>query len=356
MKRILSIVLVIALTLSSLVLFSGCDDKGKSEKTKYDGFFVKGNTLYDANGEEFIMRGINIAHGWYKSFTMESLEKCAEFGCNTVRVVLGEGSHYDEDLDTDIARIIEKCKELNMVAVLEPHDFTGTNNPDDIQRAVKFWIKNQDVLIGEEKYVIINLANEWWGDWTVTGWRDGYISAIKQMREAGFKHTLMVDCAGYGQYAKSIFQGAQAIYESDVTGNTMFSIHMYDVTGGNERTVQRNIDKTLELGLCLCIGEFSCEHFGKEVVEDYIMEYTTQKRVGYIAWSYAGNGSGLQPLDVTTPWSHELTEWGKKLVNGPYGLMETSNICSVFDTDNDVNAANKNDYKFPEVATTVEGE
>ena len=38
------------------------------------------------------------------------------------------------------------------------------------------------------------------------------------------------------------------------------------------------------------------------------------------------------------------------------GIVKTSNICSVFDTDNDVNAANKNDYKFPEVATTVEGE
>ena len=357
MKKVLSILLAVTLILTGILTFSGCS-KDESTPSKsgesHDGFYVEGTKLYDANGNEFVMRGINVAHAWYKSFTMDSLERCAELGCNTVRVVLGEGSQYDEDLDTDVARIIKKCKELNMIAVLEPHDFTGMNNQDDIMRAVKYWEKIKSVIEGEEKYVIINIANEWWGEWTTKGWKEGCINAIKQLREDGFKHVIMVDCAGYAQYTKSIFSSAKDVYAADPTGNTMFSIHMYDNAGGNDTVVKRNIDKTLAMGLCLCIGEFSCEHKGNPVAEEYIMKYTTETGVGYIAWSYAGNGSGLQPLDVTTPWTGELTEWGEYLIKGEGGIKETSVICSVFDKGNGKNANNKNKYTF--TTPTSEGE
>ena len=355
MKRIISLILVTTLVLSCAFMFTGCPENSNgNSNTKHDGFYVEGTKLYDANGNEFIMRGINVAHAWYKSFTDDSLDRCAELGCNTVRVVLGEGSQYDEDLDTDVAHIIKKCKEHNMIVVLEPHDFTGTNNIDDIMYAVKYWEKIRSVIEGEEAYVIMNLANEWWGDWTSSEWCEGYKQAIKKLRDDGFKHTFMIDCAGYAQYTKSIFAYGQEVLEADPTGNTMFSIHMYDNAGGNEVVVKRNIDKTLDLGLCLCIGEFSCEHKGNPVAEEYIMKYCTELGVGYIAWSYAGNGAGLQPLDVTTPWTGELTEWGKYLIEGEGGIKETSVICSVFDTNNNVNAANGNKYKFNTTSPEVD--
>lgn len=345
MKKVVSVLMILVLCLTSSLIFTGCP-KNEDGDFAHDGFYVEGTKLYDANGKEFVMRGINVAHAWYKSFTDDSLKRCAELGCNTVRVCLAEGSQYEEDIAEDVQKIIKKCKELNMIAVLEPHDFTGMNRIEDIDYAVTYWKKLYDVLKGEEAYVIINIANEWCGEWTTFNWKEGYVKAIKELRDFGFKHTFMIDCAGYAQYAKSIFASGKEVYEADPTGNTMFSIHMYDNAGGSETVVKRNIDKTLDLGLCLCIGEFSCEHKGNEVEEEYIMKYTTDMGVGYIAWSYAGNGSGLQPLDVTVPWTGELTEWGKYLVEGEGGLKETSVICSVFDTNNKVNAANKTKFDF----------
>ena len=38
-----------------------------------DGFYVNGTTICDANGNSFKMRGVNISHAWYTSYTETSL-------------------------------------------------------------------------------------------------------------------------------------------------------------------------------------------------------------------------------------------------------------------------------------------
>ena len=58
----------------------------------------------------------------------------------------------------------------------------------------------KNVLSGTEKYVIVNIANEWYGTWNGSAWADGYKSAIRSVRNAGITNMLMVDCAGWGQY------------------------------------------------------------------------------------------------------------------------------------------------------------
>ena len=59
--------------------------------TAVNGFHVSGTKLLDANGNEFIMRGINHAHTWYKDQTPTALRAMAAAGCNTVRLVLSNG-------------------------------------------------------------------------------------------------------------------------------------------------------------------------------------------------------------------------------------------------------------------------
>lgn len=41
----------------------------------------------------------------------------------------------------------------------------------------------------------------------------------------------MVDCAGWGQYPKSIADAGQSVLQSDSQKNIMFSIHMYEYAG-----------------------------------------------------------------------------------------------------------------------------
>ena len=42
-----------------------------------DGFYVSGTTLYDANGNPFVLRGVNIAHAWYKGYNETSIKAAA---------------------------------------------------------------------------------------------------------------------------------------------------------------------------------------------------------------------------------------------------------------------------------------
>ena len=57
------------------------------------GFSVAGGKLYDANGTEFIMRGVNHAHTWYPQQT-SSFADIKALGANTVRVVLSSGDRW----------------------------------------------------------------------------------------------------------------------------------------------------------------------------------------------------------------------------------------------------------------------
>lgn len=55
----------------------------------------------------------------------------------------------------------------------------------------------KSILSANKKYVIVNIANEWYGTWNGSAWASGYKTAIKNMRNAGIHNLLMVDYAGY---------------------------------------------------------------------------------------------------------------------------------------------------------------
>lgn len=40
-------------------------------KAASDGFYISGTSVYDANGNKFVMRGVNIAHAWLSDFLDE---------------------------------------------------------------------------------------------------------------------------------------------------------------------------------------------------------------------------------------------------------------------------------------------
>ena len=296
------------------------------------GFYVDGTKLYDANGNEFVMRGINHSHTWFKGQLDTALPAIAETGANTVRIVLSNGRQYNKDSLESIVEIIEKCKKYKMIAIVEVHDGTGSNDASVLSGIVDYWIEMKDALIGNEAYVILNIANEWYGDWGVDEWAEAYIKEIPRIREAGIENLIMVDSAGWGQYPMSIAKRGKDVLAADPLGNTMFSIHMYGSAGGTEKVIKRNIDNVLKQGLCVCIGEFGYNHSDGDVKEEYIMEYCTEIGVGYLGWSWKGNGGGVEYLDIAKEWDGSVlsADWGENLINGEYGIKKTSEICSVF--------------------------
>lgn len=284
------------------------------------GFHVKGTELLDKNGDPYVMRGVNHGHSWFKQDLEEAIPAIAETGANTVRIVLSNGQQWEKDDASELARVLAATETYGLTTVLEVHDATGSDNPDDLDKAVDYWIEMADVLKGTEDRVIINIANEWYGVWRSDVWAEAYAQAIPRLRSAGLAHTLIVDAAGWGQYPASIHERGADVFASDPLKNTMFSIHMYEYAGADRATVSENIDGVLAENLAVVIGEFGHRHHDGDVDEDAILAYTAERQVGWLAWSWYGNSGGVEYLDLAEGPSGPLTSWGERIVYGEMGL------------------------------------
>lgn len=152
---------------------------------------------------------------------------------------------------------------------------------------------------------------------------------------------LMVDCAGWGQYPDSIKYNGKEVFNADSQRNTVFSIHMYEYAGGDSTTVKTNIDNALSIGVPVVIGEFGAQHTNGDVDEQTILNYCAQKGVGYLGWSWKGNGSGLEYLDISNTWDgSSLTDWGNTLFYGTNGIKSTASVCSVYGTSSGSSSGN----------------
>ena len=298
------------------------------------GFKVSGTKLLDANGNQFVMRGINHAHAWYKGQENTVIPAIAKTGANTVRIAFSDGQRGDlggYDSIDNVKKLIKLCEDNKLIAVVEVHDTTGSDDASTLDKAADYWISMKSALQGHEDTVILNIGNEWCGAWNSSKWASGYKSVIPKLRNAGIKNTLMIDCAGWGQYPKSIADYGKDVFNSDPDKNTMFSIHMYEYAGANKDMVINNMNGALNQNLAVCIGEFGSRHTDGDVDECAIMDYCNYTGSGYIGWSWKGNGDTWKYLDIANDWSgSSFSGWGNTLLNYSNGIKKTSKTCSVY--------------------------
>ncbi|MFE9837801.1 cellulase family glycosylhydrolase [Streptomyces sp. NPDC005551] len=321
---------LLAIAASLLAVPSTAHAQSQAEQ----GFHVSDGRLLDANGKDFVLRGVNHAHAWYPTRTPQALKDIKALGANSVRVVLATGDRWTKNGAADVAAVVTQCKQNRLVCVLEAHDTTGYGEQAgavSLSRAVDYWLSIQDVLKGQEKYVILNLGNEPHGNSGYTAWTSDTQNAIKRMRDAGFDHTLMADAPNWGQdWAFTMRDNAAKVFAGDPDRNTVFSIHMYGVFDtANE--VNDYLNRFTSQHLPLAIGEFGNAHSDGDPDEDAIMAAAQRQGVGYLGWSWSGNGGGVEYLDLATDFdASRLSAWGRRLFEGANGIKQTSREASVF--------------------------
>ena len=295
------------------------------------GIHVQGSKLLDANGKEFIFRGVNLAHAWYTDKTEFSMVEISALGANSARIVLACGAKWDKTPYSEVQNIAKWCEKYGLICVLELHDFTGSNKASDItEKALNYWVEMKDLLNAYKKYIIINIANEWIGAFALnkeTLWRETYITAVKSMRENGIENAIMIDASGYAQDTGPITKNANKVLEADPDGNIIFSYHVYDSLGKNDNTLISGFDGLKNTGVCWVVGEFGWRHGWTNVAYKTLMEYCRENNIGWIAWSWAGNSGGDECLDLTdvkTFSGSDLTDWGKDVFYGDNGIQKTS--------------------------------
>jgi mannan endo-1,4-beta-mannosidase len=297
------------------------------------GFSVAGGKLYDANGAEFVMRGVNHAHTWYPQQT-SSFADVKALGANTVRVVLSSGDRWTRNTNADVANVISLCRANRLICVLEVHDTTGYGEQSGaitLARAVDYWLSLADVLVGQERYVIVNIGNEPYGNQNYASWATDNATAIKRLRAGGLTHTIMVDAPNWGQdWSFTMRDNAASVFAADPARNTVFSIHMYGVFD-TAAEISDYLGRFRSAGLPIVVGEFGFNHSDGDPDEDAILAYTQANGIGWLGWSWSGNGGGVEYLDLATAFNPaNLTTWGQRLFDGVNGIRQTSREASVF--------------------------
>ncbi|ASS64945.1 MULTISPECIES: cellulase family glycosylhydrolase [unclassified Paenibacillus] len=298
------------------------------------GFYVSGSSLLDANGSSFVMRGVNNPHIWFDSQAYAALTDIAAKGANTVRIVWSTSGAASR-----LQQIIDRCKALKMVSVIELHDVTGSNDAARLNDMAKYFARSdvKAVLNSNEKYALVNIANEWGGsDLSDTAWRDAYQTAISTLRSGGINNTIVIDGSGWGQNSSPIKAYGQTLLNYDPKHNVMFSIHMYGSWNDSSR-IGTELQAIKNLGLAVTVGEFGYNYnngsnnLGCKVNAQEVLNQAQAKGIGYLAWSWTGNDSANSWLDLaaSSDWK-TLTSWGSLVFNGTNGIASTSKKATVF--------------------------
>lgn len=298
------------------------------------GIRVDGTSFVEGNGTPLVLRGANHAHTWYPGET-DSFAQIRAAGANAVRVVLSNGDQWTRNSSADITAVINLCKANSLICVLEVHDSTGWGDTayapraTDMSRAVDYWIANKAVLVGQESYVIINIANEPVGNDQASQWTAQTTTALQRMRAAGFQHALVVDAPNWGQdYSLTMQSNAQTVLAADPQADTMLSVHMYQVYG-TATAVNQYLDYYRTRGLPVMVGEFGWAHStgaSENVAEEAIIAYAKQYGTSWLAWSWCGNGGGVEYLDLIAGGCSgtTLTAWGTTIKNALTGTPTAS--------------------------------
>ncbi|WP_432841829.1 cellulase family glycosylhydrolase [Dactylosporangium sp. CA-092794] len=304
---------------------------GRSQKSPQQtaGLHVSGRDILEADGNRFVMRGVSHPYAWYRDQN-RSFADIKRLGANSVRVVLTAGVAAGE-----VADVIAECKRNRLICVLEYHDTTGHGDAgggsSTLDQAAAYWVALRDVLAGQEDYVVVNLGNEPFGNTEARDWTGATKAAIGKLRDAGLRHLVMVDGPNWGQDWSGVMRtNAASVLAADPRRNTVFSVHMYGVYDTAAK-VTGYFDAFATAGLPLVVGEFGWKHSDGDVDEDAIIDGAQARGIGYLGWSWSGNGGGVEYLDTALGFDPaRLTAWGRRLFDGANGIRATAKEATVY--------------------------
>jgi len=303
-----------------------------------NGFFVLNGKLYDANGNEFRIRGVNRTH-----WDSDSAAGIAKSGANTVRWAID----FTRAAATNVSLIQSQSINENNVPIAGNWTGTCNDSPSALSAAVSTWVSQAASWTTINKYLIINVLNEW-GPSNSTVWRDSYISAIASLRSAGYLGTILVDSGGCGQDISDLLTYSTAVFNSDPQKNVLFALHVY----GNIPTssVAGDLASLAALsksaGMAFLVGEFGP---GKNIgpsptmtTPADVITAAESNGIGWLAWAWDDNNLSNGESDNT--WfsmtyagpgiytkTSDLTDYGQDVVLNPtYGISTLATLASIF--------------------------
>lgn len=316
------------------------------------GFFIGTDLkLYDANGYEYRIRGLNRTH-----YDGGSGPGIANSKANTERWVLDwENGATPSDF---AAQFTTENFDNKMVAI--PGVWTTTaatggltvtcdSTSTTLDAAVTDWVNQLSVWDTIEQWSLINIANEWGpaaaDEGGSTLWRDAYISAVSTLRTAGYTHTLVIDSGSCGQSFNCLTEYGPAVFASDPQKNILFSIHVYGNIQAGQATSLLTPLAPQNSGIPLVIGEFGPgRNIGPSpttLTPDELISAAENLGIGWMGWAWDDNDlpdamsddnwfafvyANATGYDTSNP--ADLTIYGKDVVLNWFPLARPATIFS----------------------------
>jgi len=319
---------------------SGGTAQARPSYNRSTGFFVVGSKLYDASGNEFRIRGLNHLHWDDQSVGLPKT------GANTERWDLD----FKQPIATNLA-LMQRSIDNKLVPMAGNWDGTCDKSSASLSKIVSTWVANASQWNTLEKYLLVNIANEW-GPENSVEWRDQYIAAIAALRNAGINATIVVDSGGCGQDDQDVILYGAEVFNSDPQKNVVFDVHIYG--GWQEhpdpaqpwfRNINQTFDKLAATGLPILIGEFGP---GRDIgpsptllTPGEVITAAESHNFGWLAWAWDDPaGEYTNPprddwfaLSFTGDYNStaDLTTFGKDVIENPvYGLKLLGKPASIF--------------------------
>jgi mannan endo-1,4-beta-mannosidase len=303
-----------------------------------NGFFVLNGKLYDANGYEFRVRGVNRVH-----WDSNSAAGIAKSGANAVRWLID----FSREAKDNVKLIQAQSIQNSNVPILGNWAGTCKSDPAILVSIVSTWIAQAPQWTKLNKYLIVNVANEW-GESDSAAWRDAYIGAIRSLRSAGYLGTILVDTGGCGQDIQDLLQYSAAVFNSDPQRNVMFALHIYG--GMPTASVGPYLAQLAALrdteGIPFLVGEFGPgRNIGPSATLTTPRDVITAAEangIGWLAWAWDDNN--LPNARANDAWfsmtyagvgvyttASDLTIFGRDVVLDPtYGIKALATPASIF--------------------------
>lgn len=330
-------------------------------------FFTQGRHLYDPNGIQIILRGINLPllDDWNfpPNDTLGDLEQT---GANAVRIQwytnYGSPERPAYTL-ADLDALLTKCKALHMIPILGLWDVTCQADATLVNTQLIPWWTNEEVLAllnKHKQYLVLNPANElgfyhWSNDpaSALSEFKNAYKSALTSLR-AQLHMPVMIDAPDCGTSIDAWLTIGQELIEHDPDHNLLLSVHAYwagyDGMPHIDSAVQGNLpivfgevankqDETINGATQFCFYDLDGLHQNHAPPTSFtyqgLLQTLKTNEIGWLAWSWWPDGCSSRNLATYNENSHQYQglsdPFGNDIVNHPdYGLKNSAKRSSIF--------------------------
>ncbi len=317
------------------LMVSGCTTLQSAydalHKTPAPVFHTQGSDILRPDGTRFIARGINLQYGDNPKGALPAIKAISSTGANIIRLQLRRNTSA-KDLRKALDAAVKR-KLLVMVFYWGQDITCGTDSARLRKDTGDLWLRRWADVLNARKYqpyLMLNIANEWGSSKDgYAGYMATYTDLIRAMRARGYRAPIVIDAADCGQATGSFLEGrGQALQAADPLHNLIVSVHAYNKPWNTPEKIDRNIADLRQQGVPFLLGEFG----DRELVEDgnavdhlHLMQTADTQKIGWITWSWKGNGGATKVLDMSESYGKvQLTRRGHDIVDGPHGLRATA--------------------------------